>query len=249
MPEEAKSMSPLRRVEVGLSHIFQPSEEAEEAGQVPFPEGVLTCPACGFEYLHLLRVEVHQGPGCGSRGVTVVGAVPHPPLPRITDRGTGRGSAVVVWMGCESGHRFCWQLAFHKGQVFASIEDAVEVPEGGPRRWAVSCGATEADGAREDGDGRMSTDGAGAQAADFLRRLAACPGLVGVEVRYADVKRYRHVYDPQTGAWWLLPAADLPRWVRRRGRPRRGHRLRIGSSRRGAGAGPQVASKVLAEGG
>jgi hypothetical protein len=69
-------MSPLRRVDVGLARIFQPSEEAEEAGQVPLPEGVPLCPACGFEYLHLLRVEVHQGPGCGSRrDATVAGAV------------------------------------------------------------------------------------------------------------------------------------------------------------------------------
>jgi hypothetical protein len=86
----------------------------------------------------------------------------------------------------------------------------------------------------------VSTDDAGAQAADFLRRLAACPGLVGVEVRFADVKRYRHVYNPQTGAWRLLPASDLPRWVRRRGRPRRGPRLRIGSSRQRGLAGPGV---------
>ena len=97
----------------------------------------------------------------------------------------------------------------------------------------------------------MSPDDAGAQAADFLRRLAACPGLVGVEVRFSDVKRYRHVYDPQTGAWWLLPAADLPRWVRRRERPRRGPRLRIGSSRRGGDAARGVAgpSRPPAEGG
>ena len=121
-------MSPLRRVDVGLAYIFQPGEEAEAEGHVPFPEGVLICPACGFEYLHQLRVEVHQGP----RGVTVVGAVPHPLLPPITERGLGRGAAVVAWMACESGHRFGWQLAFHKGQLFASIEDAVEVPEGGP---------------------------------------------------------------------------------------------------------------------
>jgi hypothetical protein len=126
MPEE-EPMSPLRRVEVGLAHVFQPGEEAEEAGQVPFPEGVLTCAACGSDSLHLLRVEVHQGPGCGSRrDVTVAAAVPHPPLPRIT----GRGSAVVVGMGCESGHRFCWHLAFHKGQLFASVEDGAEVPGG-----------------------------------------------------------------------------------------------------------------------
>jgi hypothetical protein len=97
----------------------------------------------------------------------------------------------------------------------------------------------------------MSTDDAGAQAADFLRRLAACPGLVGVEVRYADVERYQHVYDPLTGAWWLLPAADVPRWVRRRERPRRGPRLRIGSSggsRRGGVAAQGVAGPP-AEGG
>jgi hypothetical protein len=80
----------------------------------------------------------------------------------------------------------------------------------------------------------MSTDDAGAPAADFLRQLATCPGLVGVEVRHSDVRGYRHIYDPQTGSWWLLPAADLPGWVRRRARPRRGHRLRIGS-RRGGG--------------
>jgi hypothetical protein len=147
-------MSPLRRVEVGLTHVFQPSEEAQEAGQVPFPEGVLTCPACGCDSLRLLRVEVHQGPGCGvlwgcapSRDVTVAGAVPHPLLPPITgrgtgrgtDRGTGRGSAVVVWVGCGRGHRFCWQLVSHEGQLLASVEDAVEVPEGEPS-WGEPAG-------------------------------------------------------------------------------------------------------------
>jgi hypothetical protein len=116
-------MSPLRPVEVGLAHVFQPSEEAEAQGQVPFPEGVLTCPACGFDSLHLLRVEVHQGP---RRDVAVAGAVPHPLLPGSTGRGTGRGPVVVVWMGCEGGHRFCWQLTFHEGQLLATIEDAVE---------------------------------------------------------------------------------------------------------------------------
>jgi hypothetical protein len=119
-------MRPLRRTEVGLSHPFRPSEEAEAEGQVPFPEGLLICSVCGFDYVHLLRAEVHQGP----HGITIAGAVPHPLLPPITERGLGRGSAVVVWMVCEDGHRFGWQLAFHKGQLFASIEDAVEVPEG-----------------------------------------------------------------------------------------------------------------------
>jgi hypothetical protein len=139
-------MSPLRLVEVGLTHVFQPSEEAQEAGQVPFPEGVLTCPACGCDSLRLVRVEVHQGPGCGvpwgcapSREVTVVGAVSHPLLPPITGRGTGPGSAVVVWVGCEGGHRFCWQLASHEGQLLASVEDALEVPEGWPS-WGEPAG-------------------------------------------------------------------------------------------------------------
>ena len=73
-------------------------------------------------------------------------------------------------------------------------------------------------------------DDAGARLADFLHRLAACPGQVGVEVRFSDVRGSRHVYDPQTGAWWLLPSGDLPGWARRRARPRRGPRRRIGSS-------------------
>jgi hypothetical protein len=140
MPEEETPMSPLRRVEVGLAHVFQPGEEAEAQGQVPLPEGVLTCPACGFDHLHLLRVEVHQGPGSGSRrDVAVAAAVPHPLLSRITGRGTGPGSAVVARMGCDGGHRLCRQLAFHKGQLFASVEDAVEVPEGGPS-WGEPVG-------------------------------------------------------------------------------------------------------------
>ena len=92
-------MSPLRRVDVGLAYIFQPGEEAEAEGHVPFPEGVLICPACGFEYLHLLRVEVHQDP---------------------------RGDSAALRMGCGGGHRFCWQLAVHEGQLLASLEDVVE---------------------------------------------------------------------------------------------------------------------------
>jgi hypothetical protein len=93
-------MSPLRRVEVGLAHVFQPGDAAEAQGQVPFPEGVLTCPACGFDSLHLLRVEVHQDP----RG----------------------DSAAALRMGCGGGHRFCWQLAVHEGLLVASLEDVVE---------------------------------------------------------------------------------------------------------------------------
>jgi hypothetical protein len=96
-------MSPLRRVEVGLSHVFQPGEEAEEAGQAPFPEGVLICPACGFDGLRLLRVEAHQD-----------------------RRGGPPGSAAVIRMECGGGHRFCWELAVHDGRLLASLEDVVE---------------------------------------------------------------------------------------------------------------------------
>ena len=70
---------------------------------MPFPEGVLTCPACGFDSLHLLRVEVHQDP-----------------------RGGAPGSAAAIRMGCGGGHRFCWQLAVHEGRLLASLEDVVE---------------------------------------------------------------------------------------------------------------------------
>jgi hypothetical protein len=102
-------MSPLRRVEVGLAHVFQPGEEAEEAGQAPFPEGVLTCPACGSDSLHLLRVEVHQDP-------TPEGAP-----------GSASGArATALRMGCGGGHRFSWHLAVLEGLLVASLEDVVE---------------------------------------------------------------------------------------------------------------------------
>jgi hypothetical protein len=97
-------MSPLRRVEVGLSHVFRPSEEAEEAGQVPFPEGVLTCPVCGFDGLHLLRVGRHQDASPG---------------------GFPAGAAALR-VGCGAGHRFCWQLTVHGGRLLASLEDVLE---------------------------------------------------------------------------------------------------------------------------
>jgi hypothetical protein len=46
----------------------------------------------------------------------------------------GRSSAVLVWVGCESGHSFCWQLASHKRQLLATVEDAVEVSAAEPSR-------------------------------------------------------------------------------------------------------------------
>ena len=101
-------MSPVRCVEVGLAHVFQPGEEAEEAGQVPFPEGVLICPACGFESLHLLRVDVHQDP--------LSGAFPGRPA----------GPTTAIRVGCGGGHRFSWQLAVREGRLLASLADVVE---------------------------------------------------------------------------------------------------------------------------
>jgi len=98
-------MSPVRRTEVGLDHPFELSEEAEAAGQVALPEGVLSCPACGYAGLHVLTVEARQ-----------------PPV------GRDDGGAALEFL-CAGGHRFRWEVTAHEGQVVASIEDVAEVPE------------------------------------------------------------------------------------------------------------------------
>jgi hypothetical protein len=87
-----------------------------------FPEGVLVCPQCGFDYLHLLRVEA-----TAQALVAVVGAVAHRLLPAPAAGGTGRGSAVVLWLLCENGHRFAWSMHFHKGQVYGLVLDVADV--------------------------------------------------------------------------------------------------------------------------
>jgi hypothetical protein len=116
-------MSPLRRVEVGLAHVFQPGEAAAEAGQVPFPEGVLICPACGFESLHLLRVDVLQDPLPGASPGRPTG----PTRAGYACLGTRLDACTTaIRMGCGDGHRFTWQLAVHEGRLLASLVDVVE---------------------------------------------------------------------------------------------------------------------------
>jgi hypothetical protein len=68
--------------------------------------------------------------------------------------------------------------------------------------------------------------------ADFLARLEACPGLAGVLARRDGDPDWVHVYDPDGWAWHLLPAVDLPLWVRKAAPRRWGVRSRPPTRRR-----------------
>jgi hypothetical protein len=65
----------------------------------------------------------------------------------------------------------------------------------------------------------------------FLARLAACPGLAGVLAVCSLDPAWAHVYDPETGAWHVFPAVDLPPWVRARAQRYRPPRARTGHRR------------------
>lgn len=77
----------------------------------------LVCPACGFDHVHPVRVEVIS-PGAEKGKVTVdnAGIRIDPNYPPV-----GRGVGITLDFVCEDGHRFTITYAFHKGQTLRRV--------------------------------------------------------------------------------------------------------------------------------
>ena len=75
----------------------------------------LICPVCGFEYVHITKVQA-QPVGPGMHCVTATGrGVNVSTLSR--PGGLGRGNDVVLTFQCECSHEFTYTFGFHKGQT------------------------------------------------------------------------------------------------------------------------------------
>lgn len=90
-----------------LSSLHSAGKEALATGEP------ITCPYCGFDYVHLSAVVVHQGQHrhtlTGRHAIHETNAEP-----------SGRGSTVTVAFWCEEGHAWTVAWAFHKGQTFTA---------------------------------------------------------------------------------------------------------------------------------
>ena len=76
---------------------------------------VVRCPECGFDYVHLVGVNVYQltvTTVVGPNGGTNREHGDHTPF-------GNRGSTAELTCQCESGHRFVLRFSFHKGNLFA----------------------------------------------------------------------------------------------------------------------------------
>lgn len=74
-------------------------------------EQKIVCPACCYDYLHLVASGVHGEDTLhlvGGDGLHIVAGVPR----------LGRGSAVITIYAGECSHTFARVQRFHKGQVF-----------------------------------------------------------------------------------------------------------------------------------
>ena len=94
------------------------------------PPPQVTCPACGFHYVHIAGVEVNQGGKAvfvDRKGSHAAGDGP----------ATARGSIVTTTFWCENGHKFEHSLAFHKGEVFIRVTvcGEVDVASSAPELW------------------------------------------------------------------------------------------------------------------
>jgi len=82
-------------------------------------EAKVTCPVCGFDYVHPISVRcVPAGAAGGSITVTAHGI--HRDRRDSVD---GRGVVIELGFSCEGGHIFTQGFTFHKGQTFVNVDD------------------------------------------------------------------------------------------------------------------------------
>lgn len=92
--------------------------------------GVVLCPVCGFDYVHMNGVEIDQG-----ASIATVDGDGCRLTARAKERITQRGSQVTLWMNCESGHTFAQVFRFHKGMTFVRVERDVAPSDQHPGLW------------------------------------------------------------------------------------------------------------------
>ena len=91
-------------------------------------ESILLCPVCGFSYVHIASVDVHQGHVSLSASNDQVQVQPS------TRHQGHKGSQVTLSCFCENSHWFEYELTFEKGHTFIALEakkldDSLNVPE------------------------------------------------------------------------------------------------------------------------
>jgi hypothetical protein len=106
--------SPPRLLEVGAATAFQRQESHLIPVTTSMTEPALTCPVCGFKYVHPVAIECCP-PGGAKGGVRIdaQGVRLDPTTPP-----EGRGVATTLTFLCENGHIFTYGLRFHKGLTF-----------------------------------------------------------------------------------------------------------------------------------
>jgi hypothetical protein len=76
-------------------------------------EGLICCPLCGGDYVHLGQISVQQG-----QTQTVIGRERTETKAAPSGK---RGSAVAINFVGECGHAFTYAFEFHKGQTSAGL--------------------------------------------------------------------------------------------------------------------------------
>lgn len=94
--------------------------------------GICACPACGFDYVHLVSCVVNQ---LGE--VTTITSEG----PRLTlDTPVGRGTCIEIAFIGECGHQWVCEWHFHKGQVLTATTRIEDCPpaEDGTIEWPAT---------------------------------------------------------------------------------------------------------------
>jgi hypothetical protein len=81
-------------------------------------EPMLTCPVCGFEYVHPVGL-VCKGAGSAN---TELRLDSHGVHQNPQSEPWGRGVRITMEFLCEGGHRFDYSFTFHKGWTFLTRE-------------------------------------------------------------------------------------------------------------------------------
>lgn len=86
-----------------------------------FPNSLLICPRCGFEYVHPIEVRVNAG------GVITV--IDQHGTRQEAGKAAGRGVRIALRYICEENHEFTMVQQFHKGVTFISTDFDPAAPE------------------------------------------------------------------------------------------------------------------------
>ena len=88
-------------------------------------ESRLLCAVCGYDYVHIERVDVDQG----DAGFVVADRTCVVLEKKHDNKKWSNGSEARIFFWCESGHKFSLAFNFHKGMTYVSSRDGGEVDD------------------------------------------------------------------------------------------------------------------------